>query len=158
MISPRGSFACTVVPDSDQILVAGGGSRHTLFEAAGSRMSTVERYDIGKNEWVALDGLPSLRAGCMGFLVGNGEQREFWVMGGYGESRTVWGVVPMDEYYRDAMVLELNSDDYNGGKWRHVSDMWKAGERKQLGKTVVMEDENGGVPQIFMLDGNDIFR
>ncbi|KAG6426925.1 hypothetical protein SASPL_111164 [Salvia splendens] len=84
MITPRGSFACAAVPERGKILVAGGGSRHTMFGAAGSRMSSVEMYDIGNDEWVALDGLPRFRAGCVGFYIG----REFWVMGGYGESRT----------------------------------------------------------------------
>ncbi|KAL6978635.1 F-box/kelch-repeat protein or23, partial [Sarracenia purpurea var. burkii] len=153
MLSPRGSFACAAIPDSDQILVAGGGSRHTMFGAAGSRMSSVEMYDAGKNEWVAMDGLPRFRAGCVGFLVGNGEEREFWVMGGYGESRTVSGVFPVDEYYRDAVVMDLN----NGGKWREIGDMWEEGERGRLGKIVVVEDEDWDVPGIFMLDGSDIF-
>uniref|UniRef100_A0A5B7CGD3 Putative F-box domain, cyclin-like protein n=1 Tax=Davidia involucrata TaxID=16924 RepID=A0A5B7CGD3_DAVIN len=154
MLSPRGSFACAAIPNSDQILVAGGGSRHTMFGAAGSRMSSVEMYDIGKNEWVALDGLPQFRAGCIGFLVGNGEKREFWVMGGYGESRTVSGVFPVDEYYKDAVVMELR----NGGKWRELGNMWQEGERNRLGKIVVVEDEDWDVPDIFMLDGSDIFR
>ncbi|KAF9615965.1 hypothetical protein IFM89_027378 [Coptis chinensis] len=64
-------------------------------------MSSMERYDVEKNEWVEMDGLPRFRAGCVGFLVGNGEEMEFWVMGWYGESRTVSGVFPVDEYYRD---------------------------------------------------------
>lgn len=123
-------------------------------------MSSVERYDIEKDEWVALDGLPRFRAGCVGFLVGSGEQREFLVMGGYGQSRTISGVFPVDQYYRDALVLELRGADGNGsGKWREVGNMWEEGERRRLGKTVVVEDEDGGgVPVIFMLDGNDIFR
>lgn len=74
-------------------------------------MSSVERYDIEKDEWVALHGLPRFRAGCVGFLVRTGEHREFWVMGGYGRSRTISGVFPVDEYYRDAVVLELNDGD-----------------------------------------------
>lgn len=154
MLSPRGSFACTAIPNLGRILVAGGGSRHTMFGAAGSRMSSVEMYDIGKDEWVALDHLPRFRAGCAGFLVGNGEGREFWVMGGYGESRTISGVFPVDEYYRDAVVMELK----NGGKWREVGDMWEEGERRRLGKIVVVDDEENGVPAIFMLDGSNIFR
>ncbi|KAK4758866.1 hypothetical protein SAY87_020167 [Trapa incisa] len=160
MISPRGSFACTVVPGFDQILVAGGGSRHTMFGAAGSRMSSVERYDIEKDEWMALDGLPRFRAGCVGFLIGSGEQREFLVMGGYGQSRTVFGVFPVDEYYRDAVVLELSGNNSNGrGTWRELGNMWEEGERRKLGKTVVVEDEDGGgVPAIFMLEGSEIFR
>ncbi|KAF8392247.1 hypothetical protein HHK36_022589 [Tetracentron sinense] len=155
MLSPRGSFACAPVPNSGQILVAGGGSRHAMFGAAGSRMSSVERYDVGRNEWAALDGLPRFRAGCVGFLVGDGEEREFWVMGGYGESRTVSGVFPVDEYYRDGVILELK----NGGKWREIGDMWEEGERRKLGNVVVVDDgEDGEMPAIFMLDGSYIFR
>lgn len=154
MLSPRGSFACATVPDSGRILVAGGGSRHTMFGAAGSRMSLVEMYDARKDEWVALDGLPRFRAGCVGFFVGKGEHGEFWVMGGYGESRTVSGVFPVDEYYRDAVVMDLN----NGGKWRELGDMWQEGERRRLGKIVVVEDDHLDTPGIFMLEGTDICR
>ncbi|KAF9626607.1 hypothetical protein IFM89_036468 [Coptis chinensis] len=101
------------------------GSRHAMFGAAGSRMSSMERYDVEKNEWVEMDGLPRFRNfGCVGFLVGNGEEMEFWVMGWYGESRTVSGVFPVDEYYRDGVVLELKS----GGKWREIENMWEEGE------------------------------
>ncbi|KAL6271487.1 hypothetical protein ACE6H2_028398 [Prunus campanulata] len=158
MLTPRGSFACAAVPSSGEILVAGGGSRHTLFSAAGSRMTSVERYDIGRNEWVAMDGLPGFRAGCAGFFVGEGEEREFWVMGGYGESRTISGVFPIDEYYRDAVVMELKNGD-GGGRWRELGDMWEEGERVRLGKIVVIEDgDDRGRPAVFMLDGNDIFR
>ncbi|KAM1174207.1 hypothetical protein ACFX19_027370 [Malus domestica] len=82
-------------------------------------MSSVEQYDIGRNEWVAMDGLPSFRAGCAGFFVGDDEEREFWVIGGYGESRTILGVFPMDEHYRDVVVMELKNG--NGGcMWREV--------------------------------------
>ncbi|GMH27973.1 hypothetical protein Nepgr_029816 [Nepenthes gracilis] len=155
MLMPRGSFACTAISDSNQILVAGGGSRHTMFRAAGSRISSVERYDIEKDEWVELDGMPCFRAGCAGFVVGSEEEREFWVMGGYGESRTMLGVFPVDEYYRDAVVMKLK----DGGRWKEVGDMWEDGERMRLGKIVVLDEEDDhGVPGIFMLDGNDIFR
>ncbi|PIA36513.1 hypothetical protein AQUCO_03400425v1 [Aquilegia coerulea] len=155
MISARGSFACAAMPDSGgKIIVAGGGSRHAMFAAAGSRMSSVERYDVEKDEWVSLDGLPRFRAGCVGFLVGNGEEMEFWVMGGYGESRTVSGVFPVDEYYRDGVVLELK----NGGRWREIENMWEEGERRRLGNVVVLDGEKGELPGIFMLDGVDIFR
>nr|GEW26064.1 hypothetical protein [Tanacetum cinerariifolium] len=158
MISPRGSFACAAVDDCGRIVVAGGGSRHTLFGAAGSRMSSVEMYDIGRNEWVALDGLPRFRAGCVGFMAGgkDDEEKEFWVMGGYGESRTILGVFPVDEYYRDAVAMQLT--DGGVGKWREVGDMWEEGERTQLGRIAIVEDVNGGSPGIFMLDKNEIFR
>ncbi|KAF6169542.1 hypothetical protein GIB67_028093 [Kingdonia uniflora] len=157
MISPRGSFACAVVPGGEgrgEIVVAGGGSRHPMFGAAGSRMSLVEKYDIEKDEWVALDVLPRFRAGCVGYLVGKGAEMEFWVMGGYGSSRTVSGVFPVDEYYRDGVVLELK----NGGKWRGVGDMWEEGERRRLGNVVVVNGNDGDLRGIFMLDGSDIFR
>lgn len=159
MINPRGSFACAATPNSDKILVAGGGSRHTMFAAAGSRISSVEMYDIGKDEWVPLDGLPRFRAGCVGFFVGNGEgeeEKEFWVMGGYGESRTVSGVFPVDQYYRDVVVMEMKNG--GGGKWRELGDMWEEGERWRLGKIVVVEDGVSDAPAVFMLDQSDIFR
>ncbi|CAI9107679.1 OLC1v1007093C1 [Oldenlandia corymbosa var. corymbosa] len=155
MLTPRGSFACAFIPDADKIVVAGGGSRHWMYEAAGSRMSSVEMYDIVKDEWIPLDGLPRFRAGCVGFLVGHGDNREFWVMGGYGQSRTLSGVFPVDEYYKDAVVMELK----NGGcKWRELGDMWDEGERRKLGKTVVLDGDGWDHPAIFMLDGHDIFR
>ncbi|KAF9601725.1 hypothetical protein IFM89_022812 [Coptis chinensis] len=79
-----------------------------------------------------MDGLPRFRAGCVGFLVGNGEEMEFWVMGWYGESRTVSGVFPVDEYYRDGVVLELKS----GGKWREIENMWEEGEEGDWAGTI----------------------
>ncbi|KAI4349419.1 hypothetical protein L6164_010010 [Bauhinia variegata] len=159
MLSPRGSFACVALPDSNQILVAGGGSRHTMFAAAGSRIGSVERYDIGKDEWVAMNGLPRFRAGCVGFFVGNGteDSGEFWVMGGYGASRTISGVFPVDEYYRDAVVMELKNGSEEG-TWREVGDMWREGERMRQGKIVVVEEENQRCPGVFMLNGNKILR
>ncbi|XP_077245524.1 galactose oxidase/kelch repeat superfamily protein [Tasmannia lanceolata] len=151
MRSPRGSFACAALPSSRAILVAGGGSRHALFGAAGSRMSSVERYDVDKDCWFEEEGLPRFRAGCVGFLVGGEE--EFWVMGGYGDCRTVSGVFPVDEYYRDGVVLGLKS-----GEWREIRDMWEEGERWKLGSVVVVDGEHGEGPGIFMLDGDEIFR
>lgn len=153
MLSPRGSFAC--VANKGKIVVAGGGSRHTLFGAAGSRMSSVEMYDIGKDKWVGLDRLPRFRAGCVGFLVGSGEEKEFWVMGGYGESRTVLGVFPVDEYYRDAVVMEMKN---GGGTWKELGDMWDEGERRRLGRIAVLDGQGWDTPGIFMLDMGDIFR
>ncbi|TKY62382.1 F-box/kelch-repeat protein OR23 [Spatholobus suberectus] len=149
MLSPRGSFACAAVPSRGHILVAGGGSRHTMFGAAGSRIRSVERYEVGRDRWVAMDPLPGFRAGCVGFV--GREGREFWVMGGYGASRTISGVFPVDEYYRDAVVTGVE-----GGAWREVGDMWGDGERVRVGKIVVV-DENG-CPALFMLDGNEILR
>ncbi|KAM6592256.1 hypothetical protein CsatA_014861 [Cannabis sativa] len=157
MISPRGSFACVAVPNSDRILVAGGGSRHKLFAAAGSRISSVEMYDVKRDEWVSLDGLPSFRAGCVGFFVEDGEENsEFWVVGGYGESRTISGMFPVDEYCRDAVVMEMKNG--NDGKWREIEDVWKIGERVRLGKIVVVEDKDHRCSGVYMLDGIDILR
>ncbi|XP_010554449.1 PREDICTED: F-box/kelch-repeat protein OR23-like [Tarenaya hassleriana] len=156
MLSPRGSFACAAMPGSNQIIVAGGGSRHTLFSAAGSRMSSVEIYDVERDEWRAMDGLPRFRAGCVGLLVRNEQEREFWVMGGYGGSRTVSGILPVDEYYRDAVVMELRNND-GGGKWRLVGDMWGQEERAKLGKIAAIDDDCGS-SAFFMLDGNQILR
>ena len=82
---------------------------------------------------------------------------EFWVMGGYGASRTISGVFPVDEYYKDAVVMELKNG-FGDGKWRQVGDMWGEGERMRLGKIVVVENEDQGCPGIFMLDGNEILR
>ncbi|XP_010520417.1 PREDICTED: F-box/kelch-repeat protein OR23-like [Tarenaya hassleriana] len=157
MLSSRGSFACAAMPGSNRIIVAGGGSRHTLFGAAGSRMSSVEMYDVERDEWMAMDGLPRFRAGCVGFLVWDGEETEFWVMGGYGGSRTVSGILPVDEYYRDAVVMELRSSD-GGGKWRLIGDMWGQGERARLGKIVAIDEGDRGKVAFFMLDGDQILR
>ncbi|KAL1312103.1 hypothetical protein HN51_038726 [Arachis hypogaea] len=155
MLSPRGSFACAVVPRSGQILVAGGGSRHTMFAAAGTRIRAAERYDARRDRWYPIEGLPGFRAGCVGFVSGGG--REFWAMGGYGASRTISGVFPVDEYYRDAAVMELDGD----GGWREVGDMWGDGERVRAGKIVVVEnddDDKSDYPGVYMLDGDEILR
>ncbi|XP_058737964.1 F-box/kelch-repeat protein OR23-like [Vicia villosa] len=149
MISPRGSFAYAVVPSSGEIIVAGGGSRHTVFAAAGSRIRAVERYDVVEDEWEELDPLPCFRAGCVGFVERGRE--EFWVVGGYSASRTVSGVFPVDEYCRDAAVMGLED-----GSWREVGDTWGDGEDVRAGKIVVGDDS--GSPLVFMLDGNEIFR
>ncbi|XP_075642436.1 F-box/kelch-repeat protein OR23 isoform X1 [Castanea sativa] len=157
MIHARGSFACAA-GSNNHILVAGGGSRHPVFSAAGTRMNSVERYDIGKNEWVELERLPGMRAGCVGFVVEKEEKSGFWVMGGYGEERTIGGVFPVDEYCRDAVVMQFNNST-GCGNWREVGDMWEQGERVRVGKIVVVEDhERSGHPGVFMLDGNHIFR
>lgn len=163
MITPRGSFACAVMNfcGSHQIVVAGGGSRHAMFGAAGNPVRSAERYDVELDEWVPLDGMPGFRAGCVGFCVG-GKEREFWVMGGYGKSRLISGVLPVDEHYRDAVVMEFDGEGNQiQGRWREVGDMWENGERRRLGKIVVVDDdevEGQKVPDIFMLDGNSIFR
>lgn len=158
MLTARGSFACAVASRGREVVVAGGGSRHAMFGAAGSRVECAERYDLERDEWSALPGLPGFRAGCVGFCVG---EREFWVMGGYGESRTISGVFPVDEYYRDAVVMDLDGGDDDHVGWREIGDMWQNGERTKLGKIVVVDDEEEKgekVPEIFMLDGNEIMR
>ncbi|KAK7284092.1 hypothetical protein RJT34_18831 [Clitoria ternatea] len=153
MLSPRGSFACAVLPSEEaghgHIFVAGGGSRHTMFAAAGSRIRSVERYDVRRDRWVALEPLPGSRAGCVGFVGGDGG-RDFWVLGGYGASRTISGVFPVDEYCTDAVVMGMDS-----GEWREVGDVW-GDQRVRAGKIVVAHDS--GCPVVFMLDGSDIFR
>lgn len=88
-------------------------------------------------------------------------------MGGYGEARTINGVLPVDEYYKDVVVLELENGGGGcsggvgvQGRWREMGDMWGNEERARLGKVVVIDDEKGekNLPGVFMLDENDIFR
>ncbi|CAL0310319.1 unnamed protein product [Lupinus luteus] len=160
MISPRGSFASASIPHGIQggIIVAGGGSRHTIFGAAGTRISSVERYDVEMDKWEPLQPLPTFRAGCVGFMAGGeGEKKDFWVVGGYGASTTISGVFPVDQYYRDALVMEFN-DDGNNGVWREVGDIWADGETVRTGKIVVAEDPDRDCPQVFMLHRTHIFR
>ncbi|XP_019424771.1 PREDICTED: F-box/kelch-repeat protein OR23 [Lupinus angustifolius] len=163
MISPRGSFACASTPQGKQggIIVAGGGSRHTIFAAAGTRMTSVERYDVEMDKWEPLQPLPRFRAGCVGFMNGQkGKENEFWVVGGYGASRTISGVFPVDEYYRDGVVMEFNNgNNGNNGVWREVGDMWGHGQRVRSGKIVVAHDhDHHNHNQLFMLHKADIFR
>ncbi|XP_020105248.1 F-box/kelch-repeat protein OR23 [Ananas comosus] len=164
MLVPRGSFASAPFPiprtlnrEAEGIIVAGGGSRHPVYPSEGSRMSSVEWYDVASGEWRMWEGLPRYRAGCVGFVVRRdeeeAEEEEFWVMGGYGEYRTVSRVVPADVFYRDAVVLGLKS-----GKWREVGDMWEEGERTKLGRVVAVDGDDGWAKEIFMLDCNEIFR
>eukprot|EP00249_Psilotum_nudum_P011935 c23478_g1_i1 orf=183-1451(+) len=147
MTHPRGSFACGV--SEDFVIVAGGGSRHVQFPAEGNRLSAVERYDIKEDRWHALQDLHKIRAGCVGFLLDD----EFWVMGGYGDSRTIAGVLPVDEYYRDGEILNLKT-----GRWRKLRPMWEKGERRRLGNVAVLNGTNGRSTSIFMLEGSAIFR
>lgn len=154
MISPRGSFACA--PIANGIIVAGGGSRHAIFPSSGTRISSVEIFDVGSGEWAVYNGLPRYRSGCVGFfrrMEGGGEEEEFWVMGGYGDYRPVAGVVPANVYYKDVLVLGLRS-----GKWREGGDMWEDGERQKLGQVVVVDGVDEEVVNVFMLDQNAIFR
>ncbi|KAH7295649.1 hypothetical protein KP509_27G058900 [Ceratopteris richardii] len=145
MTVPRGSFACAV--SDDFLIVAGGSSRHITLPSEGDGVSTVEIYDMKRNEWHFQEGLKTIRAGCVGFLY----NEEFWVIGGYGGSRTIAGVLPADEHYRDGEILNLRS-----GEWRYLQPMWKEGERRKLGQVAIIEkDESFG---IFMLEGSIIFR
>ncbi|XP_026401051.1 F-box/kelch-repeat protein OR23-like [Papaver somniferum] len=105
-----------------------------MFGAAGSWMNSVECYNVEKDECIALDGLPRCRAGCVVFLAGKGEELEFQVIGGYGESRTVSGIFHVDEYYGDGVILELK----NFGK---------------LGNIAVVD---GDMPMVFMLAFSDM--
>ncbi|XP_020705377.1 F-box/kelch-repeat protein OR23 [Dendrobium catenatum] len=165
MLSPRGSFACAPIASANAIIVAGGGSRHAMFPSSGTRMSSVEIFDVDSGEWAPSNGLPRYRSGCVGFFRGlrrrhlikgcgaeEGEE-EFWVMGGYGDYRPVAGVVPANVYYKDVLVLGLRS-----GKWREAGDMWEDGERQKLGLVVVMDGVDGEQMEVFMLDRNAIFR
>ena len=91
-----------------------------------------------------MTSLPGMRAGCVGFFVEREEKSGFWVMGGYGEERTIGGVF---------------NNSTGCGNWREVGDMWEQGEKVRVGKIVVVEDhERSGHPGVFMLDGNHIFR
>ncbi|GAB2226408.1 hypothetical protein Drorol1_Dr00022213 [Drosera rotundifolia] len=150
MGTARGSFACVAVRgERDRIVVAGGGTRHGVYGAGGIRVRGVEEYDIGRDVWIEMEGLPEARAGCVGFR--GQREGEVWVVGGYGEERTIGGTVPVDEYCRGAAVLE-------GGGWRVVEDVWGGG-RVRNGKIVVLEDEEGqGVSGVFMLDEDFILR
>ncbi|KAM1122616.1 hypothetical protein ACFX2I_004143 [Malus domestica] len=84
-------------------------------------------------------------------------ENEFWVMDRYSKSRTISRVFPVDDHYRDVVVMTLKNG--NGGcRWREVGDIWEAGKRMRLGKIVVVEDgDDCGGPAVFMLDGNVIF-
>ncbi|KAI3944118.1 hypothetical protein MKW92_037320 [Papaver armeniacum] len=91
--SPRGSFACIGKTKCQEILVAGGGSRHAMFSAAGRKVNSVECY--------------------------NGRTNGVW---GYGEPRTVSVVFPVDEYYKDGVISELKNGgnwemEGNWGEW-----------------------------------------
>jgi len=61
--------------------------------------------------------------------------------------------VPKDVYCRDAVVLGLWS-----GKWRVIGDMWEEGERRRLGPIASLSADDGRITEVFMLDGNDVFR
>lgn len=144
---PRGSFACGV--SEDFIIVAGGGSRHAQFPAGGNRVSSVEKYEMKDDRWLFVEGLRNIRAGCVGFLF----QGEFWVIGGYGRTRTISGVLPADDFYRDGEILDLKT-----GRWRYLQPMWEEGERRRLGKVAVLDGGDSSEMGIFMLDGSAIFR
>jgi hypothetical protein len=78
-------------------------------------------------------------------------ESEFRVVGGQSGSRAVSWVFPVDEYCRDAVVIE-----FEDGAWREGGDMWGDRENVRAGKMVVGDD--CGSPLVFMIDVNEIFR
>jgi len=50
-----------------------------MFGAVGTRIRSVERYEVGRDRWVAMDPLPGFRAGCVGFVGGEGGSSGWWV-------------------------------------------------------------------------------
>jgi len=74
-------------------------------------------------------------------------------MGGYGGSRTIAGILPVDEYYADGEIMDLKT-----GAWRMLKPMWEDGERRRLGKVAVLCNSKGEPDSVFMLDGSAIFR
>ncbi|PAN05616.1 hypothetical protein PAHAL_1G224900 [Panicum hallii] len=153
---PRGSFACAPAPSGGVVIVAGGGSRHPTFPSNGSRTDSTEWYDATARTWRGAASMPRHRAGCVGFVAhgaGDGGEDEFWVMGGYDGYTTLGGVVPTDVYCRNAVALGLWS-----GNWREIGDMWEEGERRRLGPVATLSADDGMITEVFMLDGNDIFR
>ncbi|EFJ13150.1 hypothetical protein SELMODRAFT_182085 [Selaginella moellendorffii] len=147
MKTPRGSFACGIFQGC--LIVAGGGSRHAQFRAGGDRICEAEKYDLARDSWESLPGLHSIRAGCSGFFVGD----EFWVLGGYGEARTISGVLPVDEHYNDGEVFSFGS-----GSWRKLEAMWEDGERLRLGRIAVLYGDVDGLPSVFMLENSKLLR
>ncbi|KAI3840832.1 hypothetical protein MKW92_015698 [Papaver armeniacum] len=140
MISPRGYFACIGKTKCREILVAGGGSRHAMFSAAGRKVNSVECYNVTQMSCLM----------CWFFGL-KGRTNGVW---GYGEPRTVSVVFPVDEYYKDGVISELK----NGGNWE-MEGNWGEWERRKLGNVVVVDGgTNRDMPMVFMLDENDIFR
>ncbi|KAF9598424.1 hypothetical protein IFM89_027857 [Coptis chinensis] len=121
MLSARGSFACAAV--NGGIIVAGGGSRHAMFGAAGSRMSSVERYDVEKNEWVEMDGLlrRGRRLGNVVVLDGeDGEEPGIFMLDGADIFRSGGGIEWVRWHPRGYVVLAGSEDSiawmWNGDK------------------------------------------
>ncbi|TXG63785.1 hypothetical protein EZV62_010779 [Acer yangbiense] len=129
MISPRGSFACAAVHGLNQIIVAGGGSRHSMFAAAGSRINSVERYEVEGNKWVEMDGLPRFRAGCVGFVAE--ESGEFWFFDLKGQScvRLVYLQVGVYFRKRNATITCIK-----GGKYMEIDSYWSETRRSRQHK------------------------
>lgn len=113
MLRPRGAFAAVCM--GGRIYVAGGGSRHAQFKAGGRPMRAAEVYDPADDTWRPLPALSKVRAGSCGAVVGG----KFLVMGGYGSSHTVDGVLPIDEIYSNGEVF-----DATAGAWRELPDLW----------------------------------
>ncbi|KAF9597467.1 hypothetical protein IFM89_018913 [Coptis chinensis] len=74
----------------------------------GSRMSSVERYDVEKNEWVEMDGLPR--------VVGSGEIENMW---GRRRGRRLGNVVVLDgEDGEEPGIFMLDGADiFRLGRW-----------------------------------------
>ncbi|RZC45071.1 hypothetical protein C5167_038013 [Papaver somniferum] len=74
-------------------------------------MNSVECYNVEKDEWIALDGLPRCRAGCVGFLAGREKKSSFglWV-----DMR--WSNLRIEKWWI----------------WREIGDMWGEWERRKL--------------------------
>lgn len=78
---------------------------------------------------------------------------EFWVIGGYGGFWIIVGILFVDEYYFDGEIMDLKI-----GEWRVLKLMWEEGERRRLGKVVVLSGLKGEFDNVFMLDGFVIYR
>ncbi|CAL9082656.1 unnamed protein product [Musa acuminata var. zebrina] len=159
MLFPRGSFACAPLRPSDggnndegTIIVAGGGSRHTMFPSVGSRMSSVECYCVRSGEWRIWTGLPRTGQGPWGFGQEEAGRRTNSGLWEVTVTTGRWQEWCQRMYYKDAMVLGLRS-----GKWRKWKPCGRKGA-KETGAVVALDGEDGQTKEIFMLDTNDIFR
>lgn len=136
MNEARGSFACGLIGPK-KVMVSGGSSRHAQFSGGGDRLDSAEIYDLGTNTWEKVASMNRVRANCVGFVVGENSEVNFLVIGGYGESRTIDGIVTIDVYYRDVESFSLST-----GKWTNLGNMWHHLENWRLGLGVVAYLEN----------------
>uniref|UniRef100_A0A803LFF0 F-box domain-containing protein n=1 Tax=Chenopodium quinoa TaxID=63459 RepID=A0A803LFF0_CHEQI len=128
MITPRGSLAAAAVARG-RIVVAGGGSRHAMFGASGSRVGFAEVYDVERDEWAPLADLPGSRAGC-DVVVLELENGGGGLEPGAGRWREVGNMWGDEERARLGKVVVIDDEEEGGKK----------------------------LPRVFMLDGDDIFR